>query len=311
MSTMNDNLPHVTANTTVNIAVELWEQYLHDQDRSPYTVKAFTGDINILASYLPPDKPVGAITTADLNQFLDWLQKGRGKPCSPKTLSRRITSIKAFFRWLQSYGVIIADPAQKVLQKSVISPLPTVLTTQEEALVIQAANSYRLDEKPDARPYALVTFLLSTVIKKGECLEVNLNHLDLEIPTEPAVFIRYANPDYRHKERRIALPADWLEAYQEYLTQYQPVDALFPWSPRRLEYILEDIGERAGIDKHLSFDMCRWTCALRDLQSGMDPEQIRIKLGVSKIQFREIKMKLTRLNAQEHSIKPHVSNENG
>lgn len=311
VSTMNGNLLHVTANTTVNIAVELWEQYLLDQDRSPYTVKAFTGDINILASYLPPDKPVGAITTADLNQFLDWLQKGRGKPCSPKTLARRITSIKSFFRWLQSYGVIIADPAEKVLQKSVISPLPTVLTPQEEALVIQAANAYRLDDKPDARPYALLTFLLSTSIKKGECLEVNLNHLDLEKPNEPAVFIRYANPDYRHKERRIALPVDWLEAYQEYLAQYQPVDALFPWSPRRLEYILEDMGERAGIDKHLSFDMCRWTCALRDLQSGMEPEQIRIKLGVSKIQFREIKLKLTRLHAEENSINPHASDENG
>lgn len=307
---MNDNLPHVTANTTVNIAVELWEQYLLDQDRSPYTVQAFTGDINILASYLPPDKTVGAITTADLNQFLDWLQKGRGKPCSPKTLSRRITSIKSFFRWLQSYGVIIADPAGKVLQKSVISPLPAVLTPQEESMVIQAANAYRMDAKPDARPYALLAFLLATAIKKGECLEVNLNHLDLEKPTEPAVFIRYANPDYRHKERRIPLPVDWLEAYQEYLAQYQPVDALFPWSPRRLEYILEDIGERAGISKHLSFDMCRWTSALRDLQSGMDPEQIRIKLGISKIQFREIKLKLNRLNAQENPINPLAPNGN-
>lgn len=307
---MNDNLPHVTASTTVNIAVTLWAQYLHDQNRSPYTIKAFTGDINILAAYLPPDKAIGAITTADLNQFLDWLQKGRGKPCSPKTLARRITSIKSFFRWLQSYGVVIADPAEKVLQKSVISPLPAVLAPQEESLVIQAANAYRLDTKPDARPYALLTFLLATAIKKGECLEVNLNHLDLENANDPAVFIRYANPDYRHKERRIALPSDWLEAYNEYLAQYQPVDSLFPWSPRRLEYILEDIGERAGISKHLSFDMCRWTCALRDLQSGLDPEQIRIKLGVSKIQFREIKMKLTRLNAQENPIKAHTSNEN-
>ena len=177
-------------------------------------------------------------------------------------------------------------------------------------MVIQAANAFRLDTKPDARPYALLAFLLSTAIKKGECLEVNLNHLDLEKPNEPAVFIRYANPDYRHKERRITLPLDWLESYQEYLAQYQPVDALFPWSPRRLEYILEDIGERAGISKHLSFDMCRWTCALRDLQSGMDPEQIRIKLGISKIQFREIKLKLNRLNAQESPINPLAPNGN-
>jgi hypothetical protein len=29
-----------------------------------------------------------------------------------------------------------------------------------------------------------------------------------------------------------------------------------------LEYLLEDIGKEAGLNKHLSFDMCRWTCAL-------------------------------------------------
>ena len=75
------------------------------------------------------------------------------------------------------------------------------------------------------------------------------------------------------------------------------MDQLFPWSPRRLEYLLEDIGEEAGLgSKHLSFDMCRWTCALRDYQSGLEPDKIRQKMGVSKIQWREINLKLRQLN---------------
>jgi len=48
----------------------------------------------------------------------------------------------------------------------------------------------------------------------------------------------------------------------------------------------------------LSFDMCRWTCALRDFRSGLEAEKIRIKLGISKIQWREIGMKLKQLNEQ-------------
>ncbi len=299
MSEQNQTFPRVTHETLLNVAIQVWELYLEDKGRSPYTIKAFTGDLNILASYFPPDKKIGSITTNELNQFLDWLQKGRGKPCSPKTFARRITSIKSFFRWLRSYGAIIADPAEKVVQKSVISPLPTVLTPEEQGLVMQAANAYRLDTKPDARPYCLLALLLSTCIKKGECREIDINHLDIENENDPAVFIRYANPNYRYKERRISLPADWVEAFNEYALQYAPTDRLFPWSPRRLEYILEDIGERAGISKHLSFDMCRWTSALRDWQEGVEPESLRIKLGVSKIQFRELKLKLTRLNAQQ------------
>lgn len=301
MSDQFTAFPHISQDTLLNVAIEVWERFLEDQGRSPYTIKAFTGDLNILASFFPPDKKIGSVTTIELNQFLDWMQKGRGKPCSPKTLARRVTSVKSFFRWLRSYGAIIADPAEKVVQQSVISPLPVILTADEQAEVLEAANAMRQDAKPDARPYCLLALLMATAVKKGECREIDINHLDLENPTQPAVFIRYANPNYRYKERRIPLPQDWVEAYHEYTAQYSPQDRLFPWSPRRLEYILEEIGERAGISKHLSFDMCRWTAALRDWQQEGDAENLRIKLGVSKIQFRELKMKLTRLSAQEQN----------
>jgi hypothetical protein len=59
------------------------------------------------------------------------------------------------------------------------------------------------------------------------------------------------------------------------------------------------LGEEALLDKHLSFDMCRWTCALSDWQSDVDHEKIRQKLGISKIQWREIHMKLRRLAGGE------------
>ena len=78
--------------------------------------------------------------------------------------------------------------------------------------------------------------------------------------------------------------------------QYDLVDRLFPWSPRRLEYLLEDLGKSAGIPNQLSFIMCRWTSALNDLKSGIEPIKIRQKLGVSKIQWREVYMKLKNLS---------------
>jgi integrase/recombinase XerD len=137
--------------------------------------------------------------------------------------------------------------------------------------------------------------LLATGIKKSECLGIHLNHIDLQSPGEPYIFIRYASPANRYKERKLTLPEDWLPAYQEYLNQYNPVDRLLPWSPRRLEYLLEDIGREAGLPKHLSFDMCRWTCALQDHLNNVEPEKIRQKLGISKIQWREINLKLRQL----------------
>ena len=287
---------HITAQSLLSPTINLWRIYLDDQGSSPHTIKAFTADMNLLASYLPPDRSLGSITTTDINNFLNWMQKGRGVPCSPKTLARRITSIKAFFRWLHEHGVLLVDPAEKVVQKSVISPLPTVLNPDEVQDVLEVAESFRRGPDRDTRYYTLLTLLLHTGIKKSECLGLNLNHLEFEAPNGPFIFVRYASPQHRYKERKIPVQEGWVEAYRQYKAQYNPTDQIFPWSPRRLEYLLEDLSEAAGLDKHLSFEMCRWTCALDDWRSGMERDKIRQKLGISKVQWREVSMKLRKLN---------------
>ncbi len=286
---------HITSDTLLVPAVKAWQLFLQDQGRSLFTVKAFIGDLNLMASFFAPDTRIGSLTTADLNRFLDWLQKERAVPCSPKSLSRRITSIKAFFRWLTQSGRISEDPAEKVLQQSVISPIPEVLTQEEQTKVIEVAQKAFSAEKPDARPLALLTLLLATGIKKGECLSFSLKHLELDDPANPYLYVRYANSASRYKERKIELPTAWVETFNSYVQQYKPTDLVFPWSPRRLEYLLEDLSVEAGLKKHLSFDMCRWTCALNDWKSSMDRDLLRQKLGISKIQWREVSMKLTQL----------------
>ncbi len=285
----------ISANSPLPPTIQAYEMYLNDQARSPYTIKAFLSDLRLMAAYFPEDRALGAITTDDLNQFFAWMQNERGVPCAPKTLTRRITTVKSFFRWLHNNGILLLDPAEKVVQKSAVSPLPKVLSEEEMRAVLLAADRYRRKSKPDARSYTLLALLLNTGIKKSECLGIHLNHIDLQAPGGPLVFIRYAAPTSRYKERKLALSDEWIPAYEEYLEQYNPVDKLFPWSPRRLEYLLEDVGQDAGLDKHLSFDMCRWTYALNEYKNGAETETIRQSLGVSKIQWRELNMKLRQL----------------
>lgn len=289
----------LTPNSLLPAAFKAWELYMKDQGRSPYTVKAFLSDVKLLAQFLPPDRALGAITTSDLNRFVKWLEKERGVPCSPKSLARRITSFKSMFRWLHQFGVLTVDPAEKVAQRSAISPPPQVLTDEEVEAALDAANRHRSGPKADARSYALFSLLLLTGIKKSECLGIRMEHLDLESQGGPLVFIRYASPANRYKERKLLLSKEWVKVYKEYKAQYNPTDQLFPWSPRRLEYLLEDIGAEAGLEKHISFDMCRWTSALRDYKSGVENDRIRQKLGVSKIQWREINFKLRKLSEAE------------
>jgi site-specific recombinase XerD len=296
MNSEYSEIPHITASTSIPAAMKMWQIFLSDQGKSNHTIKAFSGDLGLLTRFLPPDIIIGDITTQDLNHFIDWLEQGRGKniPCSPKSLSRRVTTLKSFFKWLFDHGRISQDPAEKIVQHTVISPLPPVLNANELSLVLEAAENYRLLEKPDVRPITLLKLLLETGIKKSECLNIKLSHI--ETSGENYLFVRYADGKDRNKERKIPLSNEFAEIYQEYLEQYQPGEIVFPWSPRRLEYILEDIGKDAGLEKHLSFSMCRWNSALIDWDNGVDKDTIRQKLGISKIQWREINIKLKKLS---------------
>ena len=290
---------HIAPTTLLQPAIQAWKIFLRDQGRSAHTLKAFVADLNLFANYLPTDKTIGQISTKEIEEFLKWLEEGRNVPCSPKTLSRRITSIKSFFRWLTQNGVVPSDPSEKIVQKTVVSPLPTTLSAKEVATALEAADAMRTSANPDPRPYTLMLLVIETAMKKGEVLNLMTNHLEISDPENAYVFIRYPNARYRYKERKVAVSPTWVAAYNDYAERYQITDQVFPWSQRRLEYLLEDITKAAKLEKHISFDMCRWTSALRDLVDGVESDKIRQKLGISKIQWREVYDKLRSL-AKEH-----------
>ncbi len=294
--TTNQPTSFIHRESTLDSALKGWEMYLGDQGKSPHTIKAFIADIRLLEQFLPDGYKIGAVTTDQINDFLKWLQAGRGVPCSPKTLARRITSVKALFRWLQGGGVLLVDPAERVVQKSVISPLPEVLSPDDVDAALTVADGFRKGDSPDHRHYTLFLLLITTGLKKSETLNLRTEHIDLEAPEGPTLFVKYSSPQHRYKERKIAMTGDLVNAYLQYLPTVDATDGIFAWSPRRLEYLLEDISDEARLDKHISFAMCRWTCALLDQRAGVDPNKIRQKLGVSKIQWREISMKLARLD---------------
>ncbi len=288
----------LTGSAPLKAAIVAWREYMENEsftnDKfSIHTIKAFSGDLNLFAQFTGAGKNVGQLTTRELESWLQWQRTA--KKCSPKTYARRVTSLKSFFRWLTQRQVVGKDPAAPLIQQSVLSPLPGYLRDDEVEKALQAAQRLRQADKPDLRPHVLFTLLLQTGIKKSECLALIPNHVDLTNPDEPVVWIRYSDTKHRYKERKLKLDPAWIPAYREYLAQYEPRDKVFPWSPRRLEYLLEDITNAGDLTKHISFEMCRWTCAVRDARAGVDENLIRQKLGLSKIQWREIGMKLKRL----------------
>jgi site-specific recombinase XerD len=287
--------PGLRGGSSLRTAMAAFEVHMERQGFAENTIKAFLSDLNILAQFAGVGTAVDAISTQDLNRFVDWLVHERGVPCNPKSLARRVTTLKVFFGWLAETGVLPSDPSAPVVHKPVMTPLPKIVSDSELERVLAVTQALRHAEKPDARPHLLVTLLLHTGIKKGECMNVVMNHLDFSDPACPVLWIRYANPRRRHKERKLRLPVRWPAVLAEYRAQYQPQDALFPCTARNLEYVLAGVAQDAELPDGLSFEMLRWTCAVRDYQAGMPADKLRQKLGISKITWREVKVKIARL----------------
>jgi len=174
---------HLDSASTISTAIKIWEIYLRDQNKSEYTIKAFLGDLGLLMEFLPPDISTGDISLDDLNRFIKWLENGRGRniSCSAKSLSRRITTLKSFFRWLSNNSRIPSDPAKELIQHTVISPLPEVLTPVEEEKVINTALKITKSHTPDPRPYVLLKLLLESGIKKRSALNRKRNNFFFNI----------------------------------------------------------------------------------------------------------------------------------
>jgi len=286
--------PPLRADSSIADAVRSFDEYMLRKGFSENTIKAFNNDLKIVAEYLGPETRLAQIGTSDLNEFLDWLQYKRGKPCSAKTLARRITTLKVFFGWLHGIGVIGTDPAEPVVQQTARPPLPEILTDNEVNALRKAARDQLLSFKtPDSRPFVLVNLLLVTGMKKAEAARLLVSDMDMTNPATPEITIRYADEQHAHKNRTLPLNADFASAWNQYLREYKPTNFIFECTPRNLEYVLEEIGEKAGIKrKQVGFETLRWTSAVRDYRMGTPEERLRQKMGLSKISWRETREKI-------------------
>ncbi|MBI3287555.1 MAG: tyrosine-type recombinase/integrase [Chloroflexi bacterium] len=277
-------------------AMGAFHEHMVRQGFSPNTIKAFSGDLRLLAKFLGQNKAIGEIGTQDLVDFLTYLRFYRGVPCAPKSYARRVTTLKVLFGWLSKEKVIAADPAAALVHEPASSPLPEVLyDDQVERLLQTTKKIMERAEKPDPRPHLLVTLLLHTGLKKSECLGIRLSHLDLSSPQNPALYVRYEDPRKRKKERVLQLPPNFPSLFGRYQERYAPKERLFECTARNLEYVLADAAREAGLAQGVSFENLRMTAALRDYRAGVPADRLREKLGLSAVSWREREAKLKRL----------------
>lgn len=186
-------------------SIKSFKGQLENQGRASATILAYTKDIEQLATFLKKDGKLSAasITSADIDNFKADLD---GKHYTAKSISRKLNSIKAFFRYLKSQNLVEVNPAATVSHPKYDLKPPRVLSKLEYRALRDACRT-------DSRISAIVELLLQTGMRISEL--ANLNILDVDLTSNKITIRAYES----HPEREIPLNTAAKGALETYLVE--------------------------------------------------------------------------------------------
>ena len=106
---------------------------LAEQNASPHTLKAYTGDLERFATYAGTLK-CGEIDHVMIRGFLATLyEQGLSKP----SVARALAAVRSLFKWLAREGEVEQNPARLVATPKLAKKLPRVPTIEEMNTVLE------------------------------------------------------------------------------------------------------------------------------------------------------------------------------
>jgi integrase/recombinase XerD len=274
-----------TAGQTVFASLPAYHAYLSTSGYAVTTPKDFTADIKRFGQFTG-SKPIGEIMDVDIRQWITQLKPSM----EPKTLSRKISAIGNYFKWLKKEKVIDENPAIGIFAPRLQAPLPDVLFENECQQLLKSASS-------DPRTYLLVLLLLETGIKKAELQELRVKDFDLSNKYQPELWIKHTGK-HVFKDRRVKLPIEAVAVFTDYIEQYNVTDVLFPYTPKHIENLLSEAGRQAQINKSVTASILRDMFVVRSVKQGMRMEEAFEKIGLSKSSYDDARKKYGRLTRE-------------
>lgn len=274
------NLPEYSASTKSQITEEENMHLIHlfiaakkIEGCSENTLKYYTNTLSSMIHTL--QKSIYDIDTNDLRIYLADYQKAHNTSKVTLDNIRRIMS--SFFSWLEDEDYINKSPVRRIRK---------VKTTQVVKETLSDEHLERLrDNCTHARDLAIIDLLVSTGIRVGELVSLNIG--DINFNDRECVVLGKGD-----KERPVYFDAKTKIHLQQYLLSRQDDNpALFvskqaPWnrlSIAGVERFLAKLGNSASVN-HVHPHKFRRTMATMAIDKGMPIEQVQKLLGHSQIE---------------------------
>jgi integrase/recombinase XerC len=206
---------------------------------SPHTVRAYRGDVSALLTYLV-DSGGDDLAALNLAVLRGWLSAQHREGCRRSTLARRAAAARAFTAWATKSGLLGSDPGSRLVAPRPQRALPSVLSPEQAATALQAAERGASEADPVAlRDYAVVELLYATGIRVAELCGLDVGDVD-----ESRRLVRVLGKGAKERAVPYGVPAE--RALLRWLTVGRPALA-HPVSPAALF-----LGARGGrIDQRI------------------------------------------------------------
>ncbi len=142
---------------------------LKNQNKSEFTIVAYKKDIEQFIGFLTT-KEISDIREVKKDHIQEFINKLITENYTKKSASRKLNSVRTFFRFLKQEGIIDFNPSLDVSHPKYTLTPPRIFSKLE----YRALRDY---SKEDPRTYALVEILLQTGIKIGELANIRLSDI--------------------------------------------------------------------------------------------------------------------------------------
>lgn len=275
-------------------------EYCRDQKRlDAKTLKAYRIDLSQFQIKISTED-IMEITPDALETFIAQLHQ----EYKPKTVKRKIASLKAFFHYLEYKEVLEGNPFAKIqvkFREPVILPKTIPLHTVESLLsvIYKQCRAAKTDyqKKNSLRDTAVIELLFATGMRISELCSLKINDVNLQ---DKNILI-YGKG---RKERKIQIGNNdvirILEKYKAaFLEKMQSSSHFFvnqsgsPLSDQSVRRMINKYTAIASIEMHITPHMFRHTFATSLLEADVDIRYIQEMLGHSSINITEIYTHIT------------------
>jgi integrase/recombinase XerD len=273
---------------------------------SDNTITSYVRDVTQFCRYLEEVEETELLQCAQehIERYIAYMA-GRGK--SAASVARSVASLKSFYSYLLSQGVVRSNPAKHTAAVRTERKLPQILSGKEVDLFLEQPQC--VDPK-GYRDHAMLELLYATGIRVSELIGLNVEDVNL-----PAGLIRCVS---RGKERIIPLYAAAVKALTDYVRDIRPQLVLTPREPalfvnmsgERMSRqgfwkIVKYYQEKAQIDKDITPHTLRHSFAAHLLENGADLRSIQEMLGHADISSTQIYSHMVKQKLQDVYHKAH------